>query len=78
MPGRIELMIHRIGKSDDDLGANTPMRELDQNNNSEDVEVRANFWLLFTSDRGHALKKISERHTLNKKTPLYFVADSPA
>ena len=52
-PGRIELMIHRIGNSDDDLGANTFMRELDHNN--EDAEVRANFWLLFTSDRSHAL-----------------------
>ena len=43
--GRLELMIHRIGSLNDDLGMFEPMRDVDQNGN--DVDVRAKFYLAF-------------------------------
>jgi hypothetical protein len=59
-PGRIELLLHRYGVTNDELGMQENMYDL--TNDRQGPNVTATFWLSFTSDRELAFEKIIRRH----------------
>ena len=58
--GRIELMIHRVGATSDQLGVWEGIN--DNSFDGKGVNVSAKFYLAFTADRREAYKKIQSRH----------------
>lgn len=68
--GRIELMISRFGKTQDELGVDEPMEDKDINQNGG-VNVSATFYLRFGKSEKHELyRAMIERHEENMALPL--------
>ena len=61
--GRIELMFHRYGITNDELGIYEPMN--DWSPDSRGINVTAKFYLSFTKNRDTLFRMIQKRHFLN-------------
>lgn len=72
--GRLELMFHRFGTTNDELGMQEPMR--DWTPDGKGINVSAKYWVGFSTNRDYLYRIIHKRHVLNQNHLQYFYANS--